>query len=158
MPIFISCVRKQWPVVDLLPNGSHLQCHLDFGSRGGACLKWRIDACHQRSPFWYMELKSIRNRGKALVRIESLTNRLSFGKSAPNLVCSKIYKLFYCTLFCCGCNIMSSLWLHVISLTFIIQGYFTDIPDSKIHGAIMGPTWGQQGPGGCHVGPMNLAI
>ena len=32
------------------------------------------------------------------------------------------------------------------------------IPDSKIHGVNMGPTWGRQDPGGFHVGPMNLAI
>ena len=32
------------------------------------------------------------------------------------------------------------------------------IPDSKVHGAYMGPTWGWQDPGGPHVGPMNLAI
>ena len=32
------------------------------------------------------------------------------------------------------------------------------IPDSKIHGAIMGPIWGQQDPDGPHVGPMKLAI
>ena len=32
------------------------------------------------------------------------------------------------------------------------------IPDSKVHGAYMGPTWGRQDPGGPHVGPMNLAI
>ena len=32
-------------------------------------------------------------------------------------------------------------------------------PDSKIHGAYMGPTWGgPQGPGGPHVGPMLLTI
>ena len=31
-------------------------------------------------------------------------------------------------------------------------------PDSKVHGANMGPTWGQQDPDGPHVGPMNLAI
>ena len=31
-------------------------------------------------------------------------------------------------------------------------------PDSKVYGAIMGPTWGQQVPGGPHVGPMNIAI
>ena len=30
----------------------------------------------------------------------------------------------------------------------------TDFSDSKV----MGPTWGRQGPGGLHVGPMNLAI
>ena len=26
-----------------------------------------------------------------------------------------------------------------------------------VHGAYMGPNWGQQDPGGPHVGPMNLA-
>ena len=32
------------------------------------------------------------------------------------------------------------------------------IPDSKVHGANMGPIWGRQDPDGPHVGPMNLAI
>ena len=31
-------------------------------------------------------------------------------------------------------------------------------PDSKIHGANMGPTWVLSAPDGPHVGPMNLAI
>ena len=31
-------------------------------------------------------------------------------------------------------------------------------PDSKVHGANMGPIWGRQDPGGHHVGPMNFAI
>ena len=31
-------------------------------------------------------------------------------------------------------------------------------PDSKVHGANMGPIWGRQDPGGPHVGPMKLAI
>ena len=30
-------------------------------------------------------------------------------------------------------------------------------PDNKFHGANMGPTWGQQDPGGPHIGPMNFA-
>ena len=30
--------------------------------------------------------------------------------------------------------------------------------DSKVHGAIMGPIWDRQDPGGPHVGPMNFAI
>ena len=33
-----------------------------------------------------------------------------------------------------------------------------EYPDSKVHGASMGPIWGRQDPGGPHVGPMNLAI
>ena len=31
-------------------------------------------------------------------------------------------------------------------------------PDSKVHGANMGPIWGRQNLGGPHVSPMNLAI
>ena len=37
-------------------------------------------------------------------------------------------------------------------------GILENIPDSKIHGANMGPTWGRQDPGGAHVGHVNLAI
>ena len=32
------------------------------------------------------------------------------------------------------------------------------IADSKVHGANMGLIWGQQDPGGPHVGPMNFAV
>ena len=38
------------------------------------------------------------------------------------------------------------------------QGYMHRIPDSKVHGANMGPIWDRQNPGESHVGPMNLAI
>ena len=31
-------------------------------------------------------------------------------------------------------------------------------PDSKVHGVNMGPIWGQQDPGGPHVGPMNFVM
>ena len=31
-------------------------------------------------------------------------------------------------------------------------------PDSKVHGANMGPIWGCQDPGGPHIGPVNFAI
>ena len=34
----------------------------------------------------------------------------------------------------------------------------TKYPDSKVHGAYMGPTWGRQDPGGPHAGPMILAL
>ena len=33
-----------------------------------------------------------------------------------------------------------------------------DYPDSKVHGAIMGPTWILSAPDGPHVGPMNFAV
>ena len=38
------------------------------------------------------------------------------------------------------------------------ESIITMIPDSKVHGANMGPTWVLSAPGGPHVGPMNFAI
>ena len=32
------------------------------------------------------------------------------------------------------------------------------IPDNKVHGANMGPTWVLSAPDGPHIGPMNFAI
>ena len=40
----------------------------------------------------------------------------------------------------------------------IIRLHELSYPDSKVHGANMGPIWGRQDPGGSHVGPMNPAI
>ena len=36
--------------------------------------------------------------------------------------------------------------------------YKNTVPESKMHGANMGPIWGRQDPGGPHVGPLNFAI
>ena len=44
--------------------------------------------------------------------------------------------------------------IFVSSPSFI---YRRIVPDSKVHGANMGPTRGRQDPGGPRVGPMNLA-
>ena len=38
------------------------------------------------------------------------------------------------------------------------QSVIFDNPDSKVHGANMGPIWGRQDSGGPHVGPMSFAI
>ena len=47
-------------------------------------------------------------------------------------------------------KVLSLNWCHVVVLYLC--------PDSKVHWANMGPIWGQQDPGGPHVGPMNFAI
>ena len=51
----------------------------------------------------------------------------------------------------CHMNIMVSdiIWLDQL---------FKSFPDSKVHGANIGPTWVLSDPDGPHVGPMNLAI
>ena len=51
-------------------------------------------------------------------------------------------------------DITRSKWL----LRFAVRFDKESSPDSKIHRANMGPIWGQQDPGGPHVGPMNFAI
>ena len=35
---------------------------------------------------------------------------------------------------------------------------YIDFPDSKVHGANMGPIWVWQDPGGPHVDPMNFVM
>ena len=48
--------------------------------------------------------------------------------------------------------------LFDICLLFITLSQEQSIPDSKVHGDNMGPTWVLSAPDGSHVGPMDLAI
>ena len=54
----------------------------------------------------------------------------------------------------CGCRII----LRPFSLHSMITDIGKTSPDSKVHGANMGPSWVLPAPDGPHVGPMNLAI
>ena len=51
-------------------------------------------------------------------------------------------------------NVINSSWIRWIERWILPH----IIPDSKVHGANMGPIWGRQDPGEPHVGPMNFAI
>ena len=42
--------------------------------------------------------------------------------------------------------------------TSVVEDNSGTIPDSKVRGANMGLIWGQQDPGGPHVGPINFTI
>ena len=44
------------------------------------------------------------------------------------------------------------------SIQPLVSCVWSDFPDSKVHGANMGPIWGRKHPGGPHVEPMNLVI
>ena len=56
--------------------------------------------------------------------------------------------------------VVHKLWFGVVitKCMLVAVGYFTGIPDSKVYGANMGPTWGPQDPRGPYIGPMDLAI
>ena len=51
-----------------------------------------------------------------------------------------------------------NIWGTSLLLHIYIYIYIYICPDSKVHGANMGPIWGRQDPGGPHVGPMNFTI
>ena len=58
----------------------------------------------------------------------------------------------------CGMHFtVTSSW-HATWHQWCMETQLLSIPDSKVHGANMGPIWGWQDPGGPHVGPMNFAI
>ena len=52
---------------------------------------------------------------------------------------------------------IDELYCHNNDITMVSSPYPSTTPDSKVHGANMGPIWGRQDPGP-HVGPMNFAI
>ena len=65
-----------------------------------------------------------------------------------------------CTLKWCGW--MKFLLMYSKNFSILHSRYYSYwwwvYPDSRVHGANMGPIWGRQDPGGPHIGPMNLAI
>ena len=53
---------------------------------------------------------------------------------------------------------LSTKQLKEVPWSAFIVIFYCIIPDSKVHGANMGPIWGRQDQGGSHVGPLNFAI
>ena len=54
-------------------------------------------------------------------------------------------------------QLISNGWCQLM-IEAISHTPLTVLPDNKVHGANMGPIWGQQDPGGPRVGPMNFAV
>ena len=78
--------------------------------------------------------------GLVSIRRHSIYNHSGDGKRSPSLKSPQGNEMQYTH----KCDPASSNTIH--------------IPDSKVHGANVGPIWGRQDPDGPHVGPMNLAI
>ena len=62
------------------------------------------------------------------------------------------------------CNSFFFSWKTTLSIPLLDHHHHwitiesTSIPDSKVHGANIGPIWGPQDPGGPHFGSLNFAI
>ena len=62
-----------------------------------------------------------------------------------------VKQLFWCVYFTCSCNSNVRFERLLIELNY-------SIPNSKVHGTNMGPTWVLSAPDGPHVGPVNFDI
>ena len=98
--------------------------------------------------------------------------------TVDNIVCKMVAILSrpHCVNYCMiiahsSLNIMATILQTTFSIAFNWDKIFrfevalklksslnNNSPESKVHEAYMGPTWGRQDPGGSHVGPVNLAI
>ena len=58
----------------------------------------------------------------------------------------------------CCCYFIRTTYYCIRMIQVPVPSHTDNFPDSKVHGANMGPIWGRQDPGGPHVGPMNFAI
>ena len=56
------------------------------------------------------------------------------------------------------CIYNSNVKAFVSMFSYAVARSLINNPDSKVHGANMGPIWGGQDPGGPHVCPTNFAI
>ena len=84
-------------------------------------------------------------------------------KADPNFYWEKIHRIMECLPIS-----HPHMWVVGVSVVSMFEknyGVLTEprnildiSPDSKVHGANMGPTWVLSAPDGPHVGPMNLAI
>ena len=88
--------------------------------------------------YWYMRLH-LWKVGEA-----TLTYIINKSHRAINKKAQKSYSYF----------VGHKAWLSVPPIPMFIWAF----PDSKVHGANMGPILGRQDPDGPHVGPMNFAI
>ena len=78
-----------------------------------------------------------------------------------NLVDMPLSKKTHATIIFEFLNSYSMIYINTMETPWCAHASALDIninPDSKLHGANMGPTWGRHDSGGPHVGPMNLAI
>ena len=101
-------------------------------------------------------------------KMRLMTNRYLINQYRKlNFTCTYLIVIFDCSDY----NIVeiltmtSSEWMLLLENTSEIGVYVIAClhiscinPDSKVHGANMGPTWVLSAPDGPHIGPMNLAI
>ena len=167
--IWPSCVcrvglKKLWyvlqPSLTWLRVGRWKETNV-HGQHAAACLTWPLSC-------WIYSLKYVRYIYTVLYTdMAQAVDILACGWQGPvyhieaKTYIAAIYKILtVVTFLLCYAIFISSVFHKAhCNFSFIISrnvGWLS--PDSKVYGAIMGPTWVLWAPGGPHVGPINLAI
>ena len=142
-------------------------------------MNFRYDFSWSTHAFFPCKIKGINRPTRHVFCTEPMTTQFTYIYASPQpllLICINFnfsrYKKLHPWLFirsqtsavhqwcscwqACDCISMLGTRLHWV------KSYYSNLwqafPDSKVHWANMGPTWGRQDPGGPHVGPMNFAI
>ena len=139
-------------------------CH-DLWCNMASLRDWGKTTCHNFTVFTSLTFSTTPATFRYLLDrmdyIPSWCMRLCLSDEHVNTFMSLIRKNPQCIALAC-CSHQCS-WLIFMSLLCSVMSCCCNdcchqYPDSKVHGANMGPIWGRQDPGGPHVGPMNLAI
>ena len=106
---------------------------------------------------WFCEIAIIINYGNYWKLWTIIYFLLSMTFGFPDQNC---YRPLTDCIYMKGCEwvvmFLCHLWPYI---TYITYGFHRHIyPDSKVHGANVGPIWGRQDPDGPHVCAMNFAI
>ena len=140
--IFALLLVVHWPFLDdvvCFKNDFEIDYCIMFYARQ-TCVCFSHEKFHHSTLTLYQELMQIKNTYSHFkTMLQSTHENYSISsKTLDHLICWRVnYFLANRT----------SAYCHV-----------SNNPDSKFHGANMGPTWVLSAPDGPHVGPMNLAI
>ena len=124
-----------------------------------------IGLAHQtKDKYWLIDSQSTLMEVKPLPKLTSMvTMRDIIGPSRLDTLHAKLFLVKMKTYLHFFYYFLINTVMACVAIIFFkeekdIFDTVNTIPDSKVHGANMGPTWVLSAPDGPHAGPMNLAI
>ena len=116
---------------------------------------------NRRCALWLTQCKRMGSTAWSLYTFDIYWGRQNIWNYTDNVKCIPLIENVWISHMMCSRGSYSR-WVVTSSSNYrhhhTNQRWPSKFPDSKLHGANLGPIWGRQDPGGPHVGPMNFAI